>query len=550
MKHEHVNEIKAILILAASLILLASLVSFVPEDLPWYTSHPNVPAHNLVRIVGAYMAGALFFIFGYSAYAPAVFLSLWSWNKFASRDLNFSLAKLICIVILFCSLSGLFSLFGPNAETYRFQRSGVIGFVLSDFLLQYSGRTGASIILLTITSLTMIVIGEFLISPIVLKCVESFRAFLVKFHGKVQTKIPSTPFKFPPRPELKNARINEKTKAWLKEKESVKPLIKNIKSAEEPAAPIQKLFAPKSVAGKIEKPKIHIATPPKEEAAVIQEKPKVVGNYQIPSPDLLDDPPAISSSRLEDNLVAGAKILEETLSDFNVSVRVADIERGPVITRYELEPAPGVKVQRIITLADDIALALKATSVRIVAPIPGKNRVGIEVPNGASASVYLKDVISHSDFINSESRLTLAIGKDIAGKPIIADLTEMPHLLIAGTTGSGKTVCVNSLIMSMLFHASPDQVKFLMVDPKMVELTQYNGLPHCLCPAVTDYKKVASALNWVVSEMESRYTTLSKEGVRNIKGYHAKGLTMPYIVVIIDELADLMQVAAKTIESA
>ncbi|OGX28172.1 MAG: hypothetical protein A3D10_09210 [Omnitrophica WOR_2 bacterium RIFCSPHIGHO2_02_FULL_48_11] len=550
MKHEHVNEIKAILILAASLILLASLVSFVPEDLPWYTSHPNVPAHNLVRIVGAYMAGALFFIFGYSAYAPAVFLSLWSWNKFASRDLNFSLAKLICIVILFCSLSGLFSLFGPNAETYRFQRSGVIGFVLSDFLLQYSGRTGASIILLTITSLTMIVIGEFLISPIVLKCVESFRAFLVKFHGKVQTKIPSTPFKFPPRPELKNARINEKTKAWLKEKESVKPLIKNIKSAEEPAAPIQKLFAPKSVAGKIEKPKIHIATPPKEEAAVIQEKPKVVGNYQIPSPDLLDDPPAISSSRLEDNLVAGAKILEETLSDFNVSVRVADIERGPVITRYELEPAPGVKVQRIITLADDIALALKAPSVRIVAPIPGKNRVGIEVPNGASASVYLKDVISHSDFINSESRLTLAIGKDIAGKPIIADLTEMPHLLIAGTTGSGKTVCVNSLIMSMLFHASPDQVKFLMVDPKMVELTQYNGLPHCLCPAVTDYKKVASALNWVVSEMESRYTTLSKEGVRNIKGYHAKGLTMPYIVVIIDELADLMQVAAKTIESA
>ncbi len=550
MKHEHVNEIKAILILAASLILLASLASFVPEDIPWYTSHPNVPAHNLVRIVGAYMAGALFFIFGYSAYAPAVFLFFWSWNKFASRDLNFSLAKLICIGVLFCSLSGLFSLFGPEAVTQRFQRSGVVGFVVSDFLLQYSGRTGAYIILTTITALTMIVIGEFLISPIVLKGIESFKAFLSKFHGKVQAKIPAPAAKLQMRPNVKNSRIEEKTRTWLKEREKVKSLIKNIKSAEEEKNAQTKESLPKSIMARLEKPKIHIATPPKDEKAILQEKPKVVGNYQIPLPDLLDNPPAISSSRLEDNLVAGAKILEETLNDFNVSVREADIERGPVITRYELEPAPGVKVQRIVTLADDIALAMKAPSVRIVAPIPGKNRVGIEVPNGASASVYLKDVISHNNFINSESRLTLAIGKDIAGQPIISDLTEMPHLLIAGTTGSGKTVCVNSLIMSMLFHASPDQVKFLMVDPKMVELTQYNGLPHCLCPAVTDYKKVASALNWVVSEMESRYTTLSKEGVRNIKGYHAKGHTMPYIVVIIDELADLMQVAAKTIESA
>src|SRR3989338_5169642 len=193
---------------------------------------------------------------------------------------------------------------------------------------------------------------------------------------------------------------------------------------------------------------------------------------------------------------------------------------------------------------------MKAQTVRIVAPIPGKNRVGIEVPNGSIASVYLKDVLSQSQFQSSGSKLMLAIGKDITGKALIANLADMPHLLIAGTTGAGKTVCVNSIIMSMLFNASPDEVKFLMVDPKMVELAQYNNIPHMLCPAVTDYKKVSNALNWIVSEMESRYGLLSKAGVRNIAAYQAKGHQMPYIIVIIDELADLMQVAAKTIESA
>ena len=248
--------------------------------------------------------------------------------------------------------------------------------------------------------------------------------------------------------------------------------------------------------------------------------------------------------------MSGAKTLEDTLASFGVSVRVADIERGPVITRYELEPAPGVKVQKITTLSDDIALAMRASSVRIVAPIPGKNRVGIEVPNGASASVFLKDVLSQSEFRSSGSKLMLALGKDISGKSLIADLADMPHLLIAGTTGSGKTVALNSIITSILFNASPEEVKFLMVDPKMVELVAYNELPHLLCPVITDTKKVSGALNWVVSEMEHRYRTLAKAGVRNIKGYHQQGNTMPYIVIVVDELADLMQVSAKTIESA
>jgi S-DNA-T family DNA segregation ATPase FtsK/SpoIIIE len=202
------------------------------------------------------------------------------------------------------------------------------------------------------------------------------------------------------------------------------------------------------------------------------------------------------------------------------------------------------------SLSDDIALTMKATSVRIVAPIPGKNRVGVEVPNSQITTVYLKEVLSSDEFRKSKSKLTLAIGKDTAGKPIVADLGEMPHLLIAGTTGSGKTVCVNSIIMSMLFNATPNDVKFLMIDPKMVELAPYNNLPHMLCPVVTDPKKVATALAWVTAEMDERYQLLAKEGVRNIEAYNQRKQKLPYIIVVIDELADLMMVVRDQVESA
>ncbi|MCX5680717.1 MAG: DNA translocase FtsK, partial [Candidatus Omnitrophica bacterium] len=244
------------------------------------------------------------------------------------------------------------------------------------------------------------------------------------------------------------------------------------------------------------------------------------------------------------------KTLEATLAQFGITVHVVDINRGPVITRYELEPAPGVRVQQITTLSDDIALAMKAQSVRILAPIPGKNRVGIEVPNLSSSTVYLKDVLAKSNFRASKSLLALALGKDTAGQILLADLADMPHLLVAGTTGSGKTVCLNSIILSMLFKYSPQQLKFLMVDPKMVELSQYNPIPHSLCPAVTDPKKVTAALIWVVGEMESRYGLFAKAGSRNITDYVSKGNDMPYIVVVIDELADLMQICPKDVESA
>ncbi|MBI4845399.1 MAG: DNA translocase FtsK, partial [Candidatus Omnitrophica bacterium] len=238
-----------------------------------------------------------------------------------------------------------------------------------------------------------------------------------------------------------------------------------------------------------------------------------------------------------------------------------------VITRYELQPAPGVKINQITNLGDDIALSLKAPSVHIVAPIPGKGTVGIDVPNMQAAMVFLKELLEISEFQNSDSKLTLALGKDISGASLLAELADMPHLLIAGTTGSGKTVCVNALIMSLLFQASPEELKMILIDPKMVEMSMYNGLPHLICPVVNDVKKAATALDWAVSEMEDRYKLLAKVGVRNIVGYNRKiedGLkeiddgtgkkipleSMPYIVIIIDELADMMLLAAKEVEGS
>lgn len=548
MKKDLFNEIQGIIVLAIGLILLASLISFVPDDLPWYSSQPYIPVKNLVGVVGAYAAGALFFAFGYSAYCLVIFLFFWSWNKFSQQELDFTFSKVFIAFVLFCVISALLSMAGDGMSVARFERGGMIGFITSDYLVRYLSPTGAYIILLTLGAMTLVLTGEFLVSPLLFKLMDGCRsvlfccrdgayAWLEKRKAQKLTK--------PPQPRFKiNPSLNEKPKKVPRRD----PEEGYGEEDECEAAQEDPEFC-EEMSGRA-KPRIRIAKTKEPQGAEAPEPPKIVGEYIIPSLDLLASPPQVSTTRLQSDLEEGARTLENTLSDFNVNARVADIERGPVITRYELEPAPGVKIQRITTLSDDIALAMRAAAVRIVAPIPGKNRVGIEVPNSSTAAVFLKEVLQGSNFQKSKSKLMLAIGKDISGHPIVADLGDMPHLLIAGTTGAGKTVCVNSLIMSVLFNATPDEVKFLMVDPKMVELTQYNDIPHMLCPAVTDHKKVSPALNWVVGEMENRYQLLSKTGVRNIKAYHARGLSLPYIIIIIDELADLMQVSAKTVESA
>ncbi len=544
MKLEHLNEIKGIVILALSLILLASLFSFTPTDLGWFTSQPNLHAQNWIGIAGAYAAGILFFLVGYSAYFLVGIGVFFSWNKFTSRDLPFNFFKLFSILILFTVAAGMFSFFSGGSGSARFISGGIIGIVFSGFLVNYFQPLGALIILVTLGCLALVVTGEFLVSPFFIFLGKSMMQFFQRVFKGVP--LPSVPKKTL-RPAQGTA-LKGGTAEDFKSKDPA-PRPSGINPYDKMDAAKLKTLTPAA------KPNIHIVAPPKVEKSVAGTAAapapvKAAGEYHLPSMELLKDPPVISDNRIQERLISGAKTLEETLADFGVNVKVADIERGPVITRYELQPAPGVKIQSITSLADDLALALSASAVRILAPIPGKNRVGIEVPNGASAAVFLKDVLAQKQNYGLESKLGLAIGKDTSGKAILADLADMPHLLVAGTTGSGKTVCLNSLIMSVLFNASPTEVKFIMIDPKMVELVPYNDLPHLLCPVVTDAKKATPALNWLVMEMESRYKSFNKEAVRNIKGYHAKGLQMPYIVVVVDELADLMQVSAKAVEGA
>ncbi|MGM9572617.1 MAG: DNA translocase FtsK, partial [bacterium] len=302
-----------------------------------------------------------------------------------------------------------------------------------------------------------------------------------------------------------------------------------------------------------EKPLI-FSRPPEVKIAELQEKTvvqtKLKENYQLPGIDLLAPKPAESKGMSQREIKENARLLESTLASFGVNAKVVEVQQGPTITRYELQPPAGVKVSKIINLTDDIALALAASGVRIEAPVPGKSVVGIEVPNRQTTMVSLREILTADKFQKAEGRLVVGLGKDIAGNPVITDLTKMPHLLVAGTTGSGKSVCINTIITSILYKASPDEVKFLMIDPKMVELVSYNGIPHLIAPVVTEAKKAAGALKWAVKEMDRRYQIFSEHGVRNISGFNRGEIPLPYIVIIIDELADLMLVAAKEVEDS
>jgi len=280
-----------------------------------------------------------------------------------------------------------------------------------------------------------------------------------------------------------------------------------------------------------------------------ENKSEIHIKFKLPSLELLKTPTKKERENFEKNETHDPKFLEKILMDFGVNGNIKKVSHGPVVTLNEFEPAAGVKVSKIINLSDDIARNTSSESARI-ATIPGSNTVGIELPNTLRENVYLSEILNHPDFKKKDIKLPIALGKNISGKPIIGDLASMPHLLIAGTTGSGKSVCINTIILSLLYRHTPDKCKFILIDPKMLELSTYEGIPHLLCPVITEAKKAASVLGWVVKEMESRYRLMTKEGVRNIDGYNTKHrLPMPYIVVVVDEMSDLMLVAGKEIEN-
>jgi len=526
VRERRLNEVRGVILVAVGLMVLASLIRFERLDLAFFTSHPNFPPKNLLGIFGAYLGGIIVFLFGRpSSFLIPLFILVLGIKFFRQQVPYLSIPRILGIVILLLSIGSLIGMFNLKNEYIRFYYAGFFGAVISNFITAYFSRLGGFIIFITFIILSLALVTDILISSLFLNIMNKTNLILK----------PVFSFKKKTRPLI------VKQPVFSEKKEPKDSLLSVIKPKVVESAVKNNLFL---------KPKIQIKTKPLTEEVKIKPQEVKIGDYHLPSLDLLESPPPLEARQIKEDLTANARILEDTLDDFGISVKVTDIEQGPIITRYELEPAPGVKLNRIVALSDDIALAMKAQSVRIVAPIPGKARVGVEVPNIKSSFVYLKEVLMSSKFQKSDSKLTLALGKDIAGQPVMADLGEMPHLLIAGTTGSGKTVCMNSLILSMLFKATPQELKFLMVDPKMVELAPFNGLAHLLCPVVTDAKKASVALNWVVNEMEGRYQLLAKLGVRNIEAYNNKQEKLPYIVVIIDELADLMTVARDQIENA
>jgi S-DNA-T family DNA segregation ATPase FtsK/SpoIIIE len=524
VKEKRINEFKGVVLFAAGLIVLASLISFDLNDLRFHTSSPNIPPKNLIRTFGAYLAWLLLFFFGWSCYLIPLFI-LWLGIKlFRNEDTHLSLPRIIGFFLLLLSSGSLIGLAALNNETVGFYRAGFFGFIISKFVSRYFGLLGGYILFITLILLSLALVTEVLISTFILHAVSKIKPVFTQVWAVKKREKP--PGKAIP------AKIRETLEIQGKPKIVVE---------ESPQERLDYL-----------KPKVKIKADVNNNDSRTAKKLQAVkiGDYHLPSLDLLDSPPPLEARQIKEDLTNNARILEETLDDFGIAVKVTDIERGPIITRYELEPAPGVKLNRIVSLSDDIALVMKAQSVRIVAPIPGKARVGVEVPNIQSTLVFIKEVLAAKEFQESDSKLTIALGKDIAGTPVVAHLDDMPHLLIAGTTGSGKTVCVNSLILSLLMKSTPNELKFVMIDPKMVELAPFNGLPHLFCPVVTESKKAAGVLNWVVNEMERRYRLLAEAGVRNIQAYNQKEETIPYIVLIIDEFADLMVVARDQVESA
>jgi S-DNA-T family DNA segregation ATPase FtsK/SpoIIIE len=370
----------------------------------------------------------------------------------------------------------------------------------------------------------------------------------------------------------------EKSDAEKSDGEKAEPVI-HMADGSVPAAP------PKPRAPRKPKPLTVAATP-------------IIGNYQLPPLDFLQHPDmTVKPTESKEELLANANLMKQTLAQFEIPVEIGDITKGPTITRYELHPAPGVKLEKITALSNNIAAALKAERIHILAPVPGKSSVGVEVPNHVKTKVIVRDLFESDEWRNSKAKIPIALGKDVYGHPIVADLSEMPHILIAGSTGSGKSVCINCIITSLLYKFSPDQLRFVMIDPKVVELQQYNALPHLVVPVVTDPKKVILALRWVVNEMEKRYQIFARVGVRNIAAFNSRPKNKPlpqqelelplkakkekvepgaegfavevdeeivvpreediviperlsYIVVIIDELADLMLVAPADVEMA
>ncbi len=530
------KEIIGILFFFMVVFSLISLLSFSPGDpcLLFNAGHAG-RVQNLFGVFGANFAGILVGLFGMGAFwVPILFLlgSLLFFSENPGRAMPLlSVGGLLLIVT-----TG--SLLSFRQEHYillgsRFPAGGIVGVLLRSFVVRYSNFTGGAFILVLVWLIGFIMATGF--------SVVAFYQRMKAANAHLFEQLTTTLIKWK---ERRQKRV--KRRRTLKAEKKQKPARIEINAPAPSPLPVKPV--------------------PKQ---AVFEFMKGQSGITLPSVGFLDDPDARPQSNSESNLRMQSRLLEKKLEDFGVNGKVVAVTPGPVITTFEYEPAPGVKINRVVTLTDDLALALRAISIRIVAPIPGKAVIGVEIPNTDRELVRFKEMILSPAFEKAKTTLTLCLGKDIVGNPVSAGLEKMPHLLIAGATGAGKSVALNTMICSLLYKLTPDQVKLIMVDPKRIELSMYDGIPHLITPVVTDVKKATNALFWAVREMEHRYELLSEQQTRNIDQYNRKiqkapaagaagdaepegepARPLPYIVIIIDELADLMMVASRDVEVA
>ena len=490
-------EIFGFLISLTGVMLFLALITYSPND-PNFIFPQNTKIENLMDFQGSFISDLLFQSVGLMAYLIPFTLLITGVNIFQSKDF-FLFIENNFFTILYLLLGSLF--FGHfYSDTYSLYINGNSGFVGEYLNQSFLG--------------SLILINKSIFFYILILSTIIFFLISVNFNPK------------------KFFEFIKKFISYLNKN--------NVKNYTDKSEIINEYIPQDEIKNLIQEDLPFIKSENKSESKI---------KFKLPSLDLLKTPSKKERENFEKNETHDPEFLEKILMDFGVNGNIKKVSHGPVVTLNEFEPAAGVKVSKIINLSDDIARNTSSESARI-ATIPGSNTVGIELPNNLRENVYLSEILANADFKKKEIKLPIALGKNISGKPVVGDLASMPHLLIAGTTGSGKSVCINTIILSLLYRHTPEKCKFILIDPKMLELSTYEGIPHLLCPVITEAKKAASVLGWVVKEMESRYRLMTKEGVRNIDGYNTKHkLPMPYIVVVVDEMSDLMLVAGKEIEN-
>lgn len=505
--------IKGLFVLATAIYLFFCLISFNVYDPTFGFARVGSPQNDIIinfgGRFGAYLSGLLFYLFGATSHLFVIILLFLGYNIIWGEKTGvwrrvLSSAGIIVTFSVFMAVKG-----GEGSL------GGVIGLMLGTPLQDYFGNRGIYLLLI-LTGLASFGTG--------------YKIFLLPFKEIFEYYYTARREKIPLPEEISVSKELPKRKKLRRFKPAVD---ENKKVAQ---------TAPASTVEVKRTPVAQIKTP---------RQTGKIKDYKLPPLDLLKIGTPTQQETTED-IERYAQVIEETLIEFGIEGEVVQFNQGPRVTMYEVQLAPGIPIQKVHNIQDNLAMNLKTTTIRVVAPLPNKSTVGIEVPNRDISIVYLREILASKEFQKSPSKLTIAIGKSIMGKPVVTDLKLLPHILIAGATGSGKTVCINSFITSILCKATPEEVKFIMIDPKMVELTPYNNLPHLMCPVVVETKKAVNTLKWLISEMGRRYRIFSEVKVRNIEGYNAikKEEPLPYIVVVIDELADLMMIARHEIENS